>query len=177
MDQKTKNVRPLIRFAAIAVLLLGLHIGIFISETGSRLVFLASVLAFAVLSVINYKANAARMVWVLSIIIVYAGSHLVWSNAALFEPDLGARVAVRCTFISAYISVAACYFDKRWLACLTAFGYNFGVIASGLWGEYSFAPGGGLLHNGDRIWFFIFLGFIAVGGIIEILRNDWGKAS
>jgi len=166
-----KKAKLRIWIGVISILLFGLFLGIDISTTGSRLVFLVPIVAFAVLSIINYKANTSRMIWIFSFIVVYVGAYFIWSNVVLFEPDIGAWVAAHFTFLSAFISVVASYFNRHWLACSTAFGFNFGIIAGGLWGQTSFDPGGGMLHNGWLIWVFVFVGCIVVGGIIEIVKG------
>ena len=77
---------------SIALLLLGLFLGIDISVTGSQLTFMVPVAAFAILSVVRGKESIARMCWVLGAVIGFIGAYFLWDNVAFFEYDVGAWV-------------------------------------------------------------------------------------
>ena len=164
-----KKAKLYIWIGAVALLLLGLFLGIDISVTGSQLVFLVPVAAFAILSVVRSKESIARMFWVLGGVIGFIGVYFLWSNITFFEYDIGAWVSKNCTFIAAFIGTTAAYFNKKWIAAFTFAGYNLGVIAGGLFGQGSYDPGGGLLHNGWLIWIFTFIGFVVLGGLVEFM--------
>lgn len=171
-DKKTvKKAKLYIWIGAVALLLLGLFLGIDISVTGARLVFLVPVAAFAILSVVRGRENTARMLWVLGGVLGFIGVYFLWSNVAFFEYDIGAWVAEHCTFVAAFICTTAAYFSKRWISTFTFAGYNLGAIAGGVFGQESFDPGGGLLHNGWLIWIFVFIGCVCGGCIVEAISN------
>lgn len=118
------------------------------------------------------KGMISRICWVLGVIAGFIGAYFLWSNIILFDHDIGAWVAENCTLVAAVVSVAAACFNKKWIASFVFVGYNLGVIAGGLFGKISYDPGGGTLHNGWRIWIFVFIGCALIGCIAE----DWAQS-
>lgn len=169
-DEKTvRRVKRAVWLGTAAVLALGVYLGIDISTAGSRLVFLLPCAAFVLLSVLRGRENPKRMLWVLGMTVGVIAAYYFFSHVELFAYDVGAWAAKNATFFLALLCTSTAYFGKHRLALLSFAGHCLGILAGGRFGQLSFDPGGGLLHNGWQIYLIVLLGGIVLGGALELL--------